>query len=53
MLVDPLDPASIAGGIREAVSRRDELVLKGRERAEAFTWARAADAVEALWRELT
>jgi glycosyltransferase involved in cell wall biosynthesis len=53
VLVDPLDPASIAGGIREAARRRDELVPKGRERASAFTWARTADAVEALWRELT
>jgi glycosyltransferase involved in cell wall biosynthesis len=53
VLVDPLDPASIAGGIGEAARRRDELVPKGRERASAFTWARTADAVEALWRELT
>jgi glycosyltransferase involved in cell wall biosynthesis len=52
VLVDPLDPASIAGGIGEAGRRRDELVAKGRERASAFTWARAADAVEAVWREL-
>ena len=52
VLVDPLDPASIAGGIGEAARRRDELVPKGRERASAFTWARAADAVEKLWRDL-
>jgi glycosyltransferase involved in cell wall biosynthesis len=52
VLVDPLDPDSIAGGIREATRRRDELTAKGRERASVFTWAGAADAVEALWREL-
>jgi glycosyltransferase involved in cell wall biosynthesis len=52
VLVDPLDPASIAAGIEEASRRRDELVAKGRERASAFTWAKAGDAVEALWRDL-
>jgi glycosyltransferase involved in cell wall biosynthesis len=52
VVVDPLDPASIAAGIEEASRRRDELVAKGRERACAFTWTGAADAVEALWREL-
>ena len=29
VLVDPLDPASIAAGIEEAVARRDELVRRG------------------------
>jgi glycosyltransferase involved in cell wall biosynthesis len=52
VLVDPLEPASIAAGIEEAARRRDDLVVKGRERARAFTWTRAADAVEALWREV-
>jgi glycosyltransferase involved in cell wall biosynthesis len=52
VLVDPLDPRSIAGGIDEAASRRDELVAKGTQHARRFTWANAADAVEALWREL-
>ena len=33
VLVDPLDVASIAGGIREAHARRDELVVAGRARA--------------------
>ena len=44
VLVDPLDPDAIAAGIADAESRRDELVRLGS--------ARAADAVEALWREL-
>jgi glycosyltransferase involved in cell wall biosynthesis len=52
ILVDPLDVASIADGIREAISRRDQLVPRGIERAREFTWGRAADAVVELWREL-
>ena len=52
VLVDPHDPAAIASGIDEAERRRDELVAAGLERARAFTWARAADAVVTLWREL-
>ena len=43
---------SIAAGIAEADARRDELVPLGLARAREFTWTRAADAVEALWREL-
>jgi glycosyltransferase involved in cell wall biosynthesis len=42
VLIDPLDPASIAAGIEEAVSRRDELAALGVERARAFTWERVA-----------
>jgi glycosyltransferase involved in cell wall biosynthesis len=52
VLVDPLDPAAIAAGIAEAESRRGELVPLGLARAAEFTWERAADAVEALWRGL-
>ena len=52
VLVDPLDPTSIAAGIAEAQARRDELVPLGLARAREFTWERAADGVEALWREL-
>ena len=52
VLVDPTSVDAIAGGIAEALSRRDELVPRGLERARQFTWQRAADAVEALWREL-
>jgi glycosyltransferase involved in cell wall biosynthesis len=53
VLVDPLDAAAIAEGIREARSRRDELVRLGAERARSYTWGRSADEVEKLWRELT
>ncbi len=52
VLVDPLDVASIASGIEEAQKRRAELVALGLERSRAFTWERAADQLEALWREL-
>ena len=52
VLVDPLDVASIADGVREAQVRRDELVVAGRKRAEGFTWQRAADAVVELWSDL-
>jgi glycosyltransferase involved in cell wall biosynthesis len=42
VLVDPLDPASIAAGLEQAVSRREELAARGVERARAFTWERVA-----------
>ena len=53
ILVDALDAASIAEGIRQARARRQELVPLGLERAREFTWERAADSVIELWRELT
>ena len=52
VLVDALDPAAIAAGIGAADARRDELRRLGLERAREFRWDRAADLVEALWREL-
>jgi glycosyltransferase involved in cell wall biosynthesis len=52
VLVDPLDVESIATGIDEAQTLRDELVPLGLARAREFTWERAADDVEALWREV-
>jgi glycosyltransferase involved in cell wall biosynthesis len=52
VLVDPPDPEAIAAGIDEAGRRRDELRAAGLARAAGFTWARAADEVERLWREL-
>jgi glycosyltransferase involved in cell wall biosynthesis len=52
VLVDPLHSESIAAGIAQAAARRDELVPRGLERAREFTWSRAADGVEALWKEL-
>jgi glycosyltransferase involved in cell wall biosynthesis len=52
VLVDPHDAEAIAAGIAEAQARQDELVPLGRARAAEFTWARAADGLEALWRKL-
>jgi len=52
VLVDPTDADSIAAGLHEAVERRAELVELGLARAAEFTWERAADGVETLWREL-
>jgi glycosyltransferase involved in cell wall biosynthesis len=52
VLVDPLDVCSIAGGIRDALTSRDELVSAGLARARTFTWARAADSIVELWSEL-
>jgi glycosyltransferase involved in cell wall biosynthesis len=51
VLVDPLDPAAIAAGIEEAASRADELRALGLERAKRFTWAAAAEATAAVYRE--
>jgi len=51
VLVDPLDPASIARGIEEAVSRRQELRRRGLERARTFTWERTAAATAEVYRE--
>ena len=51
VLVDPLDPASIAAGIEEAASRRDELVRLGLERARAFDWTETARRTADVYRE--
>jgi glycosyltransferase involved in cell wall biosynthesis len=52
VLVDPLDVDAIADGIAQAERRRSELVPLGLARAGEFTWGRAADGMEALWKEL-
>jgi glycosyltransferase involved in cell wall biosynthesis len=49
--VDPLDPASIAAGVREAIVRRDELGALGPARAARYDWKRAARAHVAVYRE--
>jgi len=51
VLVNPLDPSSIAAGIEEAGRRRDELVRLGLERARAFSWEDAARATVDVYRE--
>ncbi len=51
VLVDPHEPASIAAGVEEAVSRRDELVARGLERARRFTWERVAAETRQVYEE--
>jgi glycosyltransferase involved in cell wall biosynthesis len=51
VLVDPLDPDSIADGLREAIERRRDLGQRGRERAKGFSWRRAAEAHVEVYRE--
>jgi hypothetical protein len=43
-------PDAIAAGLREAIERRDELGVLGRERAKDFTWIRAAEAHVEVYR---
>jgi glycosyltransferase involved in cell wall biosynthesis len=51
VLVDPLDPASIAAGIEQAASRRPELVALGLEHARGFTWDRVAAETREVYEE--
>jgi glycosyltransferase involved in cell wall biosynthesis len=51
-LVEPRDPASIAAGISRAIERRAELAARGLERARPYTWAAAAEATVAVYREV-
>jgi alpha-1,3-rhamnosyl/mannosyltransferase len=47
LLVDPLSVDAIVDGLRQVVTGQDlrrRLVLDGRERAGAYTWARSAGA---------
>jgi len=51
VLVDPFDPAAIATGIEQAVTRRDELVPAGLDRARAFGWDEVARRTAEVYRE--
>jgi glycosyltransferase involved in cell wall biosynthesis len=51
--VDPLDPDSIANGLREAIAGRSALGQLGLERAKEFSWRRAAEAHLDVYREVT
>jgi glycosyltransferase involved in cell wall biosynthesis len=50
-LVDPLDPASIAGGLLRAVDerRRTDLIAGGRDNLARFSWSRTAAALRDLY----
>ncbi len=51
VLVDPLDPASIASGIEAAIGRREELRRLGIERAKRFSWEEMARRTVEVYRE--
>ncbi len=52
VLVDPLDVASIAAGIDEALRRRSELRALSIERARRYEWRSTAEATAEVYREL-
>jgi glycosyltransferase involved in cell wall biosynthesis len=52
VLVDAHDATAIAGGIREAIARREELAVLGPRRARSFTWDAVAEATADVYREL-
>jgi glycosyltransferase involved in cell wall biosynthesis len=49
--VDPLEPKSIAAGLREAIARRDELGPLGATRAARYEWRRVARDHMRIYRE--
>ncbi|HVS85533.1 MAG TPA: glycosyltransferase family 1 protein [Gaiellaceae bacterium] len=51
VLVDPLDPDSIAAGIEEAIARSDELRALGLARAAQFSWDESARRTVEVYRE--
>jgi glycosyltransferase involved in cell wall biosynthesis len=51
VLVDPLDVDAIAGGIEEAVARREQLREAGLARSRSFSWRTAAGATVDVYRE--
>jgi glycosyltransferase involved in cell wall biosynthesis len=55
LLVDPYDSAKIANAIHLLLTNeqnRRKLIEKGRQRAQQFSWDRAADEVMALYQRL-
>jgi glycosyltransferase involved in cell wall biosynthesis len=52
LLVDPLDPVSIADGLEQAITERDVWVARGRNRVAEFTWQRTAAMTAEIYREL-
>jgi glycosyltransferase involved in cell wall biosynthesis len=52
ILVDPLEPEAIAGGLQNAISSRDELRERGLARARSYTWDGVAAAAIAAWEEI-
>jgi len=52
ILVDAQDADSVARGMRRAIEEREALRYVLPDRAREFPWARTAEGVEALWKEL-
>jgi len=52
VLIDPYDSNAIARGIEEAIEGRDKLIEAGRARAASFSWAKSAEAMVGVYREL-
>jgi glycosyltransferase involved in cell wall biosynthesis len=55
VLVDPYDTQSIADGIRRVVTDeplRQELIARGRQRVQAFSWQRAATQTLEVYRDV-
>ena len=56
VLVDPLDPSSIADGMRrvyEDAGLRQDLISKGRQRLALFSWKRAIELTEESFNHIT
>ena len=51
VLVDPLDVASIASGILDALHRRDDLIAQGYARARQLPWSATAAATVEAYRD--
>ena len=51
--VDPSDPDSVAGGLKEALEHGAELRRGALARGAEFTWERSAREIEEVWGELT
>lgn len=52
ILVEPGNPAALAGGIERALADRERLVAAGLDRARQFSWADTAERTLAVYREL-
>ncbi|HQX82099.1 MAG TPA: glycosyltransferase, partial [Vicinamibacterales bacterium] len=55
VLIDPLDPAALAAAMCRVLgddALRADLVRRGHIRVKAFSWARAADATRAVYRQV-
>jgi glycosyltransferase involved in cell wall biosynthesis len=52
ILVEPRDPAALAGGIERALADRERLVRAGLERARRYSWTETARRTLAVYREL-